>query len=1025
MPPKLTSEERLVLIKRVLDGHEKIARVCREAGISRVLFYRWLKRYQQTSSSALSLTPKTGGFSAAKPSPRSLSAQDRLKMIERVASGEPVTAVCQAYGVSRVIFYRWKRRYDEALAGQKLEALWDKKPAPGRFYHQATQEVEKAVLAVVIKYPELSTHKIVEFLPQIGGKPILANHGVQNVLRRYDLTTYEKRLAYSSARLHVPGIYGRFLYPFEAVLGFLLSLPTQHRLLAIRLLAGFLLGFFSWIVIVGFQGYVSMMAEAPLENKIGLAFASIALAAGSFFFLYSLKYYLTLALVLGFSRHVGEGNGAGGDYRGGLQPNLEHITLERTPFVSIHLPMYNEKKVVNRLLTACTSMDYENYEVIVIDDSTDETTEILKDWQNHPRVKVIHRDSREGFKGGALKVALEKTDPRTEFVLIFDADFVPYPDTISQFLKYFQSVMGSLTPGESKVAAIQGYQWHVLNKSENWITRGVRSEYAGSYLVERSGAEVLGALKQIAGSVYMVRKDVLDKFGWQTSITEDFQLTLRLYEQGYKVVYTPYIQAPSECVSTIKRLVRQRMRWAEGHSYNVRKNFIQILFSPKTTLMEKLEFLYLSPYYLQAAFFLLGTLAWFVSETIFPARLPFWTALWGWSLVLTNMFALPLVNTVGLFLEESEERDYLGTLSFVVLSYLLVPFQAYASLKGFLEKEEGPWFRTPKTGKITDIFTRGKFYRWLSGIIPGVKPAPALSVINPYLSLITANNRFGDFQIHPKRLRWVSKVVLAILLCFTVSLYGLANNVSLAMASVAGTMYVRNEVSTLTGSWVLGDTVDTDSVTTTKVSIAKTVASGNFNYQPGVTNSTSGTPGTPTGKGWLSDDANGVAINTGTWGFTICETDNGSAVTGYLRVLAWKVQEDGSSITASSPIYDSSTAFNATDIWNNAANNNTFTSSSITGFTFDTTYPKLYIEYWTIITGNTSTSTKTSTQVVGTKGTTCATSDPQIVFNGGVVVPENLFLLIVAAPFIPMIVLWRRQRGGFAVVNQTRTKENL
>ena len=201
----------------------------------------------------------------------------------------------------------------------------------------------------------------------------------------------------------------------------------------------------------------------------------------------------------------------------------------------------------------------------------------------------------------------------------------------------------------------------------------------------------------------MIRKDVLEEVGWGTSITEDFQLTLSLYEKGYKVVYTPYIQAPAECVSTIKRLIRQRMRWAEGHSNNIKRMFIRLMYgkwsivngqkkfaSSPLSLSEKLEFLYLSPYYLQAFFFLIGTISWLVSETVFRTHLPFWTSLWGWSLVLTNLLALPLMNAVGLFLEESEQKDYLGMLSFVALSYILVPFQAYASLKGFIQKEEGP-----------------------------------------------------------------------------------------------------------------------------------------------------------------------------------------------------------------------------------------------------------------------------------------------------------------------------------------------
>src|SRR5258708_16534253 len=142
--------------------------------------------------------------------------------------------------------------------------------------------------------------------------------------------------------------------------------------------------------------------------------------------------------------------------------------------------------------------------------------------------------------------------------------------------------MGSLTPEtiqQSSIGAVQGYEWHILNKSENWITRGIRSEYAGSYVIERTGTERYLGLEQISGSVYMIRRDALEQIGWGRSITEDFELTLKLYEKGYKVVYTPYIQPPAESVSTIKRLIRHRMRWAQVHSFNVKKIFNPLDFS--------------------------------------------------------------------------------------------------------------------------------------------------------------------------------------------------------------------------------------------------------------------------------------------------------------------------------------------------------------------------------------------------------------------------------------------------------------
>src|SRR5207249_10547883 len=81
---------------------------------------------------------------------------------------------------------------------------------------------------------------------------------------------------------------------------------------------------------------------------------------------------------------------------------------------------------------------------------------------------------------------------------------------------------------------------------------------------------------------------------------------------------------------------------------------------------------------------------------------PGWTAVLGWSLLFSNIFALPVMNLGGLILEEAPGRDLQGVLGALVFSFALVPFQGWAALKGLIRKEEGPWFRTPKTGRITD-----------------------------------------------------------------------------------------------------------------------------------------------------------------------------------------------------------------------------------------------------------------------------------------------------------------------------------
>src|SRR3970040_222829 len=103
--------------------------------------------------------------------------------------------------------------------------------------------------------------------------------------------------------------------------------------------------------------------------------------------------------------------------------------------------MYNEPAVVDRLLQSCTSLAYDNYEVVVADDSNDETSRILDQrWPTHRRVKISRRKSRAGFKGGALQKALQVTDPRAEFIAVFDADFIPPPDILQQVLSYFYSI---------------------------------------------------------------------------------------------------------------------------------------------------------------------------------------------------------------------------------------------------------------------------------------------------------------------------------------------------------------------------------------------------------------------------------------------------------------------------------------------------------------------------------------------------------------------------------------------------------
>ncbi|TFG38864.1 MAG: glycosyltransferase, partial [Candidatus Aminicenantes bacterium] len=720
MKTKYTAQQRQEIIFQVKNQGRSVTSVCRQYEISRTLFYRWLKRYEQASQESSFQALKDRRSKRVRYSGQlrpqlekqilaiierqpQLSSQQLAKLIkerqlgsvsnhgvqnvlsrldlntrqkrERLASsrskltayfrkqvialvekqGWTVARTCREYGLSRQAFYKWRRRYS---AGESISLLNEIRPKPVRQSTQICEKVEKKIIKLVCAHPEYSSHMIAHIINNVG------NHGVYNVLRRLDLNTLYKRRAYSVLHQPVQPVLPPVLVDLKGLLEkmpFVSSVPPPSFDNFKRLAKPF---FLSLVTTLGLSSsalvFLNLLAsQDTLWGKVGLMVAALSLGLGMVFFAYSAKYYLTLALVLSSSKQASNGNGNNhsdqeGSFNGslgrkkgllpflasifgieievgrngnglpnnglptslsaselnssgltsdlregyrpgqGLQADLTNITLSRYPKVCVQLPLYNEKRVVERLLKACTQFDYPNYEVIVCDDSTDETTQIIEryitNWETKratdpslPLIKHLHRKDRTGFKGAALQNAMSHMAPDVEFITVFDADFVPYPDTLNQFVKYFKVVNGNTEEyTQSKIAVVGGYQWHVLNKSENWITRGVRTEYAGSYVIERAGRELMGLLKQISGSVYMARADVVQKIGWGSSITEDFQLTLKMYEQGYKVVYTPYIQAPAECVSTVKRLIRQRMRWAEGHSNNIRKMFIRLMWGRET-----------------------------------------------------------------------------------------------------------------------------------------------------------------------------------------------------------------------------------------------------------------------------------------------------------------------------------------------------------------------------------------------------------------------------------------------------------
>jgi cellulose synthase/poly-beta-1,6-N-acetylglucosamine synthase-like glycosyltransferase len=347
--------------------------------------------------------------------------------------------------------------------------------------------------------------------------------------------------------------------------------------------------------------------------------------------------------------------------------------------------------VIDRLLRACTSFNSPPYEVVVIDDSDDGiTTEKLKAWRTHPQVKVIHRDSREGWKGGALNAGLDHADPRSTHVLVFDADFVPSSDLVSQFLSRFEN---------DKVAVVQGYQRHDLNAEENWITKGVRVWLSMYNMVELNGQQKLGLFSPLTGSVFMVRTDVLRKLKFEEVTDEDWNLTMRLYENGYKILYDPSLAASGECPSTLKRLFRQQMRWAEGHTRTFKNHFLKIWRCKFLRLREKVDFMFIGYSFLNSILIAVLTTAWLITVTFPSVYLPLPILQIGLFLLLISIPAAIFASLVALSLEGTI-KDWKKIGYAWLLNFIVTPVIAFAALKGLLRRK-GYFHRTYKTGKIS------------------------------------------------------------------------------------------------------------------------------------------------------------------------------------------------------------------------------------------------------------------------------------------------------------------------------------
>jgi cellulose synthase/poly-beta-1,6-N-acetylglucosamine synthase-like glycosyltransferase len=253
------------------------------------------------------------------------------------------------------------------------------------------------------------------------------------------------------------------------------------------------------------------------------------------------------------------------------------------PKVTVIIPMHNEELVAANSLEAILNSDYppDKLEIIPIEDhSEDGTRKILERFELiHKNIHPFYRSSGNRGKPSAMNEVLQFAEG--EVIIVFDADYLPPKGIIRNIAISFLdpevgAVMGRVIP---------------INVSSNLLTRLLDLERTGGYQIDQQARYNLKLIPQYGGTVGGFRKDVAIALGGfnPSIITEDTELTFKLYARGWKVVYANRAECYEEAPETWAVRSRQVTRWARGHCQVFFRYLFPILTSKYLSFLEKFD----------------------------------------------------------------------------------------------------------------------------------------------------------------------------------------------------------------------------------------------------------------------------------------------------------------------------------------------------------------------------------------------------------------------------------------------------
>lgn len=283
-----------------------------------------------------------------------------------------------------------------------------------------------------------------------------------------------------------------------------------------------------------------------------------------------------------------------------LRKNPQIVNPDFKPFVSVLIPAHNEDSVISATIENVLKMDYENFEVIVIDDrSSDNTAQVIRELENkYEKVTAMVRPldafpGKSAVLNDAMKIA------KGEAILVFDADARVDADFLSKMIPHLEP---------EDVGACQARKV-VSNKDVNFLTRCQNNEMTLDTHFQTGRDAIKGAVELRGNGELIKRKAIEDIGGWNNeTIVDDLDMSTRLHLKGWDVRFISDTNVYEESIVYLVPLFKQRRRWLEGSIRRYLEYFGDVLTSREMSLRASLD---MTAYITE---FLMPT--WFILEVV-------------------------------------------------------------------------------------------------------------------------------------------------------------------------------------------------------------------------------------------------------------------------------------------------------------------------------------------------------------------------------------------------------------------------